>query len=280
MEKMQSIVKRILDWKEPFTETIILIATFIAVVFFDGVGRLELWLQNANEKETIDTAIYYFLIRLGNPAVAIAATIIVLVAIRKYNKDKKLNKGNGYHRHPYWSYLFCAYLLGYRKCNLKLVPVPMQVKLVTNDIFQEFICNEGIHAIDKQIDEVRITRQGDFKCSPYVNLVLADTYSIGSEQLPRKFRGFPTLYIDRTIKKENTRYDSENFVKSTITEVRGLPDNVTTINVFATLNPMNCYNIAKEVFVMGGRTHISHLYVFPQNQDEIWSFLDKGVKIY
>lgn len=280
MEKMQSIVKRILDWKEPFTETIILIATFIAVVFFDGVGRLELWLQNANEKETIDTAIYYFLIRLGNPAVAIAATIIVLVAIRKYNEDKKLNKGNGYHRHPYWSYLFCAYLLGYRKCNLKLVPVPMQVKLVTNDIFQEFICNEGIHAIDKQIDEVRITRQGDFKCSPYVNLVLADTYSIGSEQLPRKFRGFPTLYIDRTIKKENTRYDSENFVKSTITEVRGLPDNVTTINVFATLNPMNCYNIAKEVFVMGGRTHISHLYVFTQNQDEIWSFLDKGVKIY
>ena len=101
-----------------------------------------------------------------------------------------------------------------------------------------------------------------------VNLVLADTYTIVPDQLPDSVISFPSIYIDRTIKKENTRYNSENFVKKTIDEVRGLPYNITTINVFGTLNPSNSYNIVKEVFVMGGRTHIKHLYVFPQNQDK------------
>lgn len=68
---------------------------------------------------------------------------------------------------------------------------------------------------------------------------MADTYPTESGQLPKRYGDFPTLYVDRTIKKENTRYDSENFVKSTVDEVRGLHNNVTTINVFGTLTPIS-----------------------------------------
>ena len=269
-----------MDWKEPYIETVILVAVYILVMRFNGVGMLELWLQNANEKETINTALYFFLIRWGNPAVAFATTIVVLGSIRKYNKESKLNKGNGYHSHYYLAYLYCRYVLGYNTCNLKLVPVPMQFKIVTHELFSKYIYNEGIHSIDPEIDEVRITKRGDFKHTSYINLVLADTFSIETDQIPENVKGYPTIIIDRTIKRENTRYDSENFVKKTIAEVRGLPNNITSINVFGTLNPMNCYNIATEVFVTGGRTHIKHLYVFPQNQDENWSFSSKSIKIY
>lgn len=281
MKKITSAaINGIIDWKEPCIETAILIATFTAVIYADGVNRLEFWIQNAGLKETMDTAIYYYLVRWGNPAVAFAAMIVVLYFIRKYNKESKLNKGNGYHKHPYWAYFYCRHFLGYKTCNLKLVPVPMQFKLVTRDLFPEYIYTEGIHSIEKEIDEVRITRQGEFERAVCVNLVLADTYTIVPDQLPDSVISFPSIYIDRTIKKENTRYNSENFVKKTIDEVRGLPYNITTINVFGTLNPSNSYNIVKEVFVMGGRTHIKHLYVFPQNQDKKWSFSNKGVKIY
>lgn len=279
--RIKMIVRNLVDWKVPWGETLIIIAAFVLVWRIDGASKLNEWLINADAKETIETALYYSLLRFGNPAIALAAALLVLSFFRKINKEEILNKGNGYHRHPYWTYVYCNAVLGYRKCRLKLVPVPMQFKLVVHDVFPEFLCIEGIHDIEPSIDEIRMTVKGDERgYTSCMNLVLADTYSIRPEQLPDNVTENTTMFIDRTVKRENTRYDSENLVKRTISEVRHPPANVDAVYVFATLNPMNCFNIANEAFAVGGRSNFRHLYVFPQDQDTIWSFADKGLKIY
>ena len=88
---------------------------------------------------TIENAKYYYLMISGNWTMGcIIALYALLHIIRKSNKEKTLNKGNIYHNKPYWWYWFCSKVLGYEKCNLILVPIYTQYKLVLRDTFEEY----------------------------------------------------------------------------------------------------------------------------------------------
>ena len=163
---------------------------------------------------------------------------------------------------------------------MRLVPIPLQVKLILNDIFKEYICSEGIHDSPKSEKAPQIKLENNSCFTRYVNLVLIDTYEIYKEQLPPEVQSLTTIYIRRyRSKNDNTRYSSEKFVEAVLNEVRHLPETTTELNVFATLNPANCYNITKEVFGTGGRDYIRHLYVYRQEKDPPRHFNGK-VKIY
>ena len=170
--------------------------------------------------------------------------------------------------------------MGYKKCNLRLVPIYLQFKLIIKGIFNEYICNDGIHEAYKNEREAEVHRENDSNYTQKINLILADTYAIQKGQLPADVLNLTSIYVERyRSKNDNMRYSSDKFVRKVLNTVRQLPEVVTEINIFATLNPLNCYNIAKEVFSTGGRDHIKHLWVY-QQEGEAPRHFTKKVKIF
>ena len=215
----------------------------------------------------------------GRIPLSVAIVVFAIIGIRHKNKETILNPDNNtYHNHFYLSYLICAKILGYRHCRLKNVPIPMQVKLVTNGVFEKFIIGEGIHDTPKE-DKITITQSRDDPFTSTVNLVISDTYKVTISQLPGSVLHFSTFEIDRS-SSDHMRYSSEELVKQVISTIRNLPKNVVRINAFMTTNPINTYRIAKEAFATAGRDRVKHLYLFQQESEEPRNFKDKGKKIF
>lgn len=215
----------------------------------------------------------------GRIPLSIVVFLAVLLWIRHRNKEAILNSDNNYyHNHFYISYLFCARILGYKKCRLKNVPIPMQIKLAVNGVFETFIVDEGIHDAPKE-DRVVVTRSKDKHYTSTVNLIVSDTYKTTISQLPGNVLSFTTIEIDRS-SSDHMRYRSEKLVKQVISTVRNLPKNVVQINAFMTTNPSNTYRIAKEAFATAERDRTKHLYVFQQETEEPRNFKAIGKKVY
>ena len=127
-------MKKIRDWKRPYTQLVILLAT-LAIPSIIDVASIIRRIFSTNDLN-FDNAKYFFLMKLGNGIIGIVFMLIVLyVWIRKSNKSSLLNTGDLYHDHLYAGYWICSKILGYRKCSLIRVPIAMQFKLVIRDTF-------------------------------------------------------------------------------------------------------------------------------------------------
>ena len=234
-----------------------------------------------NNKIDIDNYIYYIILETGKFGMCLASAMAYDVkVVHQWNEDYTLNRSGIYHKHSYLGYCFCSGILGYKKCNLKLVPIYLQFKLVINGIFAEYIYNEGIHEALKNEKKTKVNYENMSSYTQKINLILIDTYTIEKGQLPADVLHLTSIYVERYRRKnDNVRYSSDKFVGEVLNIVRQLPEVVTEINIFATLNPSNCYNIAKEVFSTGGRDHIKHLWVY-QQEGEAPRHFTKKVKIF
>lgn len=271
-------MSRIKDWIRPYFQFLILVLSLGFIVKYDCAKLLfgiitKVGFESSELPSWLRLAYAY-----DRPAVSIVVIIVILYAIRRSNKDTVLNSDNNtYHNHVYVEYFVCRYLLGYSKCNLKLVPISMQYKLVINNLFPECIYNEGIHEAKDEV--VKIIKKNAEIYTSTVNLIISDTYKITIGQLPCTVLNLTTIEIDRS-SDDHMRYDSEELLKSVISVVRGFPDNVVEVNIFATTNPTNTYKIAKEAFATGGRDNIKHIYVFEQEKTNARNYASKGIKIY
>ena len=116
----------------------------------------------------------------GKPFFSMLMCIGVLGFIRKYNSSFIMNQGNIYHKYPYWWYWFASRILGIKKCNLILVPIYLQYKLVINNVFQEYPYDEKSFPMSSS-DCIKVTRNPDEEIDsniPEINLILEDTYPI------------------------------------------------------------------------------------------------------
>lgn len=228
---------------------------------------------------TIDNAKYYYLMRSGNWTMGILIAMYVLLhIIRKSNKEKIFNKGNIYHNKPYWWYWFCSKVLGYEKCNLILVPIYTQYKLVLRDTFEEYPFDED--TFPKQ--ECKIASESspnmENECSKEINLIIQDTYPIFGEQIPSKYRNNSTIIIRRIISRVGERVYCKELVDCVVEEIRKLDDGV-ILNVFSTTNPKNTYEIVKKGIGLAERSNISHVNVFQQNSEGKRYFDSKPYKV-
>lgn len=269
---------RVKDWSRPYFQLLILILSVGLTVKYDYAKVLldvitKVGFENADLPTMLRVAYAY-----GRIPLSIVIVGFILITIRKLNGKAVLNSNNNmYHDHIYAGYVICRYLLGYSECSLKLVPIPMQYKLVINGLFAKYVYSDGIH---KAKDEtVKIVKNNDQSYTSTINLVISDTFKITSGQLPGTVLNFTTIEIDRS-SDDHMRYDSDELLKNVISVVRGLPENVVEVNIFATTNPTNTYKIASEAFATGGRDRIQHIFVFPQDRTGARNFARTGMKIY
>ena len=279
---IKQILSSFWDWKRQWFQILLLVIVFCLPLVFGAEDKLSLFF-NKNDVD-LENYFYYIIWSLGKWGICLVAAITFdVLVICSWNEDFVLNRGMLYHDHFYLSYCFCAGILGYKKCSLKLVPIPLQFKLILYETFSEYIYDDGIHDPckgDKKEKGTKVFYENNSKFTQRVNLVLIDTYPIQKGQLPHDVLGLTTVYVERTrIKKDKMRYSSEEFLKKVLNTVREWPDVVTEVNIFATLNPSNCYNIVKEVFCTGGRDNIRHIWVYKQEGNPPRHFYG-GVKIY
>lgn len=116
--------------------------------------------------------------------IGIGFMLFVLNQIRKTNKEKVFNTKNVYHNYSYIWYWICAKVLGYTKCNLKLVPIYLQFELVMNDTFAEYDVGTDDDYPIIENEEIKIDKLNWNQVSQEINLVLEDTYPITKSQLP------------------------------------------------------------------------------------------------
>lgn len=260
-------------------ELIILIVVFAFPHIIDVNGMFSSYIASTTIDP--DNAFLYFILQRSNWIIGIVFMIIVWWGpIRKYNRENvTMNKGNVYHSYPYFWYWFSAFILNIKRCNLKNVPLYMQVKLVVNDIFNEYPLDEKEYPeIDGEVrTEKKNLRQG--MIPKEINVIIEDTYSIEHRQIPHSKSMLPTLRIYRERCGENSRHYSKKLVAIVSSEIRNLPDDI-IVNLFATLNPMNAFYISKGAFAMADRGNIKHLYVYQQRSKNGRYFDEKRKKIY
>lgn len=224
------------------------------------------------------TAKYYYLMQSGNWTMGIILAIIVLFKfIRKSNEDKILFNGNIYHNYPYFWFWFCSKILGYNSCNLILVPIAMQYKLVIRGTFEKYQIPEESFP-EHDINVVVKYDNMDAENFNEINLILEDTYPIDKNQIPELEKSLRTINIKHDRKDDVSRIYNTKFVKEICKVVRSLPEN-SIVNIYSTTNPRHNYEIAKQAFCLANRSNIKELYIYQQETGNTRKF-NKKKKIY
>ncbi len=259
----------------PLIQIAILILSFFAPIIAKHFWDIDL------SKITTENELINSLLVLSSSYGEFAVGIVILVAlwiiIRKTNKEEILNDGPEYKDFPYSWYLFCSKILNYRTCRLKSVPIYMQFKLVINDTFKKFefedfesTPNSKVHVHPENIDN---------KFSE-INIVISDTFIITPEQIPESNRALPTIWISRDKKLKNTRYIHPELVNTVVQQIKDYEPSHKTINVFATTNPNNTYDICSKAFKSGERSDINKVVIYQQESTGSRCFNAKGKVVY
>lgn len=273
------LFRRFKDNIVQITELLVLIVAFLFPHIIDVNGMFSLYIAS----NTIDpnNAVLYYILQCSNWIIGLACFFFVWwIPIRKYNRENvTMNRENVYHSYTYFWYWFSASILDIRRCNLKNVPLYMQIKLVVNDLFSEYPLDEKEYPeTDGEVKiEKKNIRQG---ITPKeINVIIEDTYAIEHKQIPRSKSMLPTVSIYRERNGENSRHYSKKLVATVSSEIRNLPEDI-IVNLFATLNPMNSLYISRGAFAMADRGNIKHLYVYQQSSKTGRRFDERRKKIY
>lgn len=227
---------------------------------------------------TPDNYIWYTAIQNGSWVASIIFFVAWLLIFRNANKDYVMNALRVYHDYPYAWYVFCAKVLGIKKCDLVLVPIHMQFKMAVNSTFEEYPLDSNDYTIVENEADCDVVRNNLTAEINEVNFILEDTYAIEQQQIPVSKRELPTVKISRNAGKRNGRHYSSKFIEATVDVVREFNQDI-VVNVYATTNPMNTLHIAKDAFASADRGNIKHLYVYQQSNREPRNFLSV-YKIY
>ncbi len=148
-----------------------------------------------------------------------------------------------------------------------------------NDTFAEYDVGTDDDYPIIENEEIKIDKLNWNQVSQEINLVLEDTYPITKSQLPVLKKALSTIRIVRK-RPDQARYYSPQFVAKIVDEIRKLPSNVNTVNVFATTNPKHTKQIAGDAFKLAERGNVKKLFVFPQSNKGKRKFERKGKMIY
>ena len=233
----------------------------------------------ANHPISPDDFFWQVAFRMGKPVASVVLFFAVLIGIRKFNQGFVMNRKRVYHDYCYAWYWFCAKILGIKSCDLVLVPIHMQFKLVIRATFQEYPLDETDYPVVEKESDSKVSETNQEKPTREINLVLEDTYAIEARQIPKSKQGYRTIKISRNSGADNSRHFSQKYIEAIIKCVRGLKGKV-SVNVYATTNPMNTKYIAKRAFGLGERGNVEHLYVFQQGKDGRRRFEEKGRKVF
>lgn len=274
---MKKLCDRISDNTRQIVEIIVLIIVIIVpwIVNLQNIFKEYL----TNNPISPDNFLWQIAFKAGKPIAAFILFCAALKAVRKFNQGFVMNRKRVYHDYSYAWYWFCAKVLGIKSCNLVLVPIYMQFKLIIRATFAEYPLEDNEYPVEENETDITISEQNHEKSNEEINLILEDTYVIEAQQIPKSKQAYRTIKISRNNGSDSSRHFSQKYINGIINCVRGLKEEV-TINVYATTNPLNTKHIAERAFGLGERGNIKHLYVFQQSKDGRRLFEDKGIKVF
>lgn len=273
---MKSIYKKIMANIRPICQIIGLVVILLLPSLMNISDKVEKQPELTASQDLKDY-IFYYIWNKGNLAIGIFLFVLAVFVVRKWNKEYMFNKGDEYKNYPYFWYWICAKFLGYSECNLILVPIYMQFKLIFRDTFCKYYCGE----LDRKSDDIISVQKLNFTDAlNEANIIISDTYPIQENQIPIGKRSKPTIIISRDNAVDHNRYDSPELVQNVVNEVRNLPINIRKVNIYATTNPYNTRKIAQNAFKLGERSNIDLITVFQQNRTVNRKFGKKGKVVY
>ena len=273
---MKKFVGKIIDNGRPILQILL----FVLCVFFPKFVNLSEIIRTllGGQSPDFSTAKYYYLMQSGNCTMGILLAIIILFKyIRKSNEEKILYSGNIYHDYPYIWFWFCSKILGYNSCNLILVPIAMQYKLVIRGTFEKYPIPEESFP-EKDINVVVKYDNKDAENVNEVNLILEDTYPITENQIPKPKKHLRRIIIKHDRKDDVSRIYNIKFLKEIWKVVRVLPEKA-IVNIYSTTNPRHNYEIARQAFSLANRGNIKELYIYQQEKENTRKFSERK-KIY
>lgn len=216
---------------------------------------------------------------LSFPFLIIISIIIAMLILRHINKEKYFANGesHGFDMSYIWFFI-ASKILGYGKCDLQLVPIPLQYKLVIKQSFEMITVQSDQFYPQIEDERIEVTKCNISNTSIKVlNLVISDTYMLEDNNLPEWSKDFPTVKISRTT-GNNRRSISQEFLNSVQETVNLERNNYSTINLFATTNPKHNLIIADSCFKTGNRCMLKRINVYYSNQND-YKFSDKKIEI-
>ena len=273
---MISFFKKLIANARPICQIIGLIIAFLLPSLLN-VSKEVVEPPELTASQNLIDYIFYFVWNKGNIAIGIFLFIVTLFIMRKWNKNDMFNKGDEYKNYPYCWYWICAKFLGYTECNLILVPIYLQFKLVIRDTFPKYYCGE---LEKKDNDVISVKRLNSSNISDELNMIIADTYPLQVNQIPRDKRSKPIIIISRDNDLDHNRYNSPELVGKVVNEVRNLPSSIKKVNIYATTNPHNTMKIAQNAFKLGERSGLALITVFQQKRMGSRKFEEAGKIIY
>lgn len=273
---MKLIYEKIKNNIRPILQLLLLVFAFVSPRIF----KITELIKNPPELEASQEPlkyIFYFAWKSGNLTIGFFFFVALLVKIRKLNKEAVFNKGNSYKKYWYGWYWICSKILGYSECNLIQVPIYMQFKLILNDTFEKY--NYGMFP-EKRNDLISVQKTNFTHSTNEVNIMISDTYPLSTNQLPIIKEKLPTILISRDNIGDFNRYNSPELIQYVVNEVRNLPYTTKKVNVYATTNPLNTFNIVSNAFKLGGRENLDEVRVFQQEKEGRRKFKEKGKVVY
>lgn len=261
-------------------QTLEIVALIIAISIPWVIDLQEMFEEYlTNNPISPDDLFWQFAFRMGKPIASIILFFAFLIVIRKFNQEFVMNCKRVYHDYSYAWYWVCAKILGITRCDLALVPIYMQFKLVLRATFSEYPLDLTEYPVVENESDSKVYEWNHEMENGEINLLLEDTYAVEVQQMPKSKRGNRTIKISRNGGADSSCHFSQKYIEEIIKCVRELKG-INTVNVYATTNLINTKHIAKRVFGSSERGNVKHLYVFQQSKDEIRHFEEKGRKIF
>lgn len=193
---------------------------------------------------------------------------------KAFSGKNEFSSSNIYGDYSMLVYNLAYILLGYKQISLKMKPIPLQFKILNEN---KFIILE-----DKNIEDNNYVYKTEYLNKDYdkkdeINIVLADTYSIKNNALPKCKRKYYTIKISR-IGNRGIRNRSTKLVKLLVNEIQKNKGNTKIYNLFLYTSSETNKCIYDKVFHTERDKFIINVF-YQNSSDNDYSFDNQYIKI-
>lgn len=199
--------------------------------------------------------------------------VLQLFIIRKINKEKEYAPSDIYGNYPIWIYFIAWLFIGYKKVNLKLKPIPLQFQLLNSNVLECFDDTE----YQKENYKYKISHNGNIKKTKEINLIIADTYPISLDKIPKTLKDNYTIAINRS-EGEGIRTNSNELINIIAKEIQTTKKHCKIYNLFLSTPASVNKAIFQKVFQTGFRDNFT-INIYQQDSNENFKFKEKPTKI-
>lgn len=215
---------------------------------------------------------------LDHPRIVIIPILIgmFLIPLIMHNikYEKEFAPKNMYGNYPFIFYYLALKLLGYKKVDLKMKPIPLQFKLLEVNRFDYY---DSSTLSEEKFKYDVIYKKKVNNHTKRINIVVSDTYDIDLSKLPNTENQNPTIVIKRK-GKSGIRTFSQELIDIIHSEVEYSKKYCKKYNLFLSTPGKTNQEIYQQIFQTGHRDGFT-IYIYQQNNKNDFNFKSKPIKI-